>query len=102
MNLRTLTQVTLFASLSSLPFALSGCSADSTNTPPGGSGGATSTAASSTAVSASSGGASSASSTTSSGNACDAPPADGSAPRIDAFADNDHTIEPNEGRMGYW
>ncbi|HEU5075993.1 MAG TPA: hypothetical protein VFU02_17485, partial [Polyangiaceae bacterium] len=33
---------------------------------------------------------------------CDAPPADGTAPVIDDFEDNDHIISPNEGRLGYW
>ena len=40
--------------------------------------------------------------TTGSGATCDAPPAAGTAPVIDDFEDNDHTISPNEGRLGYW
>lgn len=40
--------------------------------------------------------------TTGGGATCDAPPAAGTAPVIDDFEDNDHTISPNEGRLGYW
>ncbi len=40
--------------------------------------------------------------TTGGGATCDAPPAAGTAPIIDDFEDDDHTISPNEGRLGYW
>lgn len=40
--------------------------------------------------------------TTGGGATCDAPPATGTAPIIDDFEDDDHTISPNEGRLGYW
>lgn len=40
--------------------------------------------------------------TTGGGASCDAPPATGTAPLIDDFEDNDHTISDNEGRLGYW
>lgn len=50
-----------------------------------------------TAASTTSGG-----NTTGGGATCDAPPAAGTAPVIDDFEDNEHTISPNEGRLGYW
>jgi len=40
--------------------------------------------------------------TTGGGASCDAPAAMGTAPIIDDFEDDDHTIADNEGRLGYW
>ena len=37
-----------------------------------------------------------------SGGGCDLDPGNGTAPMIDDFEDNDHTILTNEGRVGYW
>lgn len=105
---RPLRNATLLAGLGCSLFAMSSCSAETSTPPPMGTGGAssgaTNTAATGVTTTSATGVTSTTGSSTTGGSTdtCDAPPADGSAPLIDDFADGDHIIAPNEGRLGYW